>query len=431
MHLARRAYVLVVLTAVLAITGLWSGDALFTGWWRLPVVLLLLGLTFEGWFLRRAPIAAGLITAAHALLGREQAAAFVFDNRSRRALAVEYVPAVPAGFESLGEPRRVDVPGGGTVRDAVGLVPLRLGQAVWPAVPARVRGPLAFAWWSVRLQPTLQLTVAPDARGTRLRLKGLSGGARPRALAGAGTELHQLRAYVRGDPLAGIDWKASARARALVTREFSEDQHLDVLIAIDAGRLSRIRAGRLDRLGLYANLAARLAELIVQLDDRAGLVIYADRVVARCAPARGLAALTALRRTLEQLTVQPAESDPTAAAVSIRRLLRHRGLVLLLTDLDDAALANQLARAVRLLMPPHLAMIAGVQSGEIAQLANSVANEWQDPWTALAASEHERRVSAQRLLLQRLGAPVVAAPAAQLEQAVLAQYELLRRRRRV
>jgi uncharacterized protein (DUF58 family) len=431
MHLARRAYVLVFLTAVLAVAGLWSSDALFTGWWRLPVILLLAGLTFEGWFVRRAPIAAGLTSAAQALLGREQPAAFVFDNRSSRPLAVEYVPVVPAGFEPLGEPRRVDVPGGGSVHDAVGLLPLRLGSAVWPAFPARVRGPLAFAWWSIRLQPSLQLTVAPDARGARLRLRGLSGGARPRALAGAGTELHQLRAYVRGDPLAGIDWKASARAGSLVTREFSEDQHLDVLIAIDAGRLSRIRAGRLDRLGLYANLAARLAELIVQLDDRAGLVIYADRVVARCAPARGLAALVALRRTLEQLTVQPAESDPTAAAVSIRRLLRHRGLVLLLTDLDDAAVASQLARAVRLLMPPHLAMIAGVQSGEIAQLASGVASEWQDPWTALAASEHERRVSTQRLLLQRLGAPVVAAPAAQLEQAVLAQYELLRRRRRV
>jgi len=50
---------------------------------------------------------------------------------------------------------------------------------------------------------------------------------------------------------------------------------------------------------------------------------------------------------------------------------------------------------------------------------------------ALAAAEHEARAAAQRLLLQRLGAPVVAAPAEALEQAVFAKYEALRRSRRV
>jgi uncharacterized protein (DUF58 family) len=281
------------------------------------------------------------------------------------------------------------------------------------------------------LHPAQRSAVAPDALRAAVRVRGLTGGARPRRIAGAGAELHQLRGYVRGDPLARIDWKATARAGALVTREFSEDQHLDVLVAIDAGRFSRVRAGDLDRLGLYANLAARLAEIATHHDDRIGLMVYADRPLASCAPARGLPAVTRLRRTLEGLAVQPAESDPTAAAVSIRGLLKHRGLVLLLTDLDDANVAVQLARAVRLLAPPHLVVVAGVQSGEIGALAQRVARAWQDPWIALAAAEHEARAAAQRRLLQRLGAPLVLAAAEHLEAAVFAEYEALRRSRRV
>jgi hypothetical protein len=72
-----------------------------------------------------------------------------------------------------------------------------------------------------------------------------------------------------------------------------------------------------------------------------------------------------------------------------------------------------------------------VQSAEISALARRAAGAWQDPWVALAAGEHERQASAQRLLLRRLGAPVVAATPERLEQAVFREYEALRRARRV
>jgi uncharacterized protein (DUF58 family) len=431
MHLANRAYLLALLTAVLAITAIWSEEHAVGLLWRVVAALLLLGLAFEGLLVRRAAVRARIVTGSRAYLGQSQPAAFAFENGAGRPLTLEYAPAVPAGFDTDAQVRRVTAPAGGTAQDPLTLLPVRLGAQQWPVLPARLLGSFGLAWWNAALQPQEHLVVAPDTLHAPLRPRGMGGGARPRRVAGAGAELHQLRAYVRGDPLARIDWKATARSGALVTREFSEDQHLEILVAIDAGRFSSVQAGRLDRFGLYANLAARFAQIVTQNDDRIGLVVYAERPLATLAPARGLAAVTRLRRTLEQLSVQQAESDPTAAAVSMRGLLRHRGLIVLLTDLDDASVADQLARAVRLLAPPHLVVVAGVQGDEVAELARREARSWQDPWIALAAAEHEARAAAQRALLRRLGAPVVAASAERLEQAVFAQYESLRRSRRV
>src|SRR5579863_2146237 len=431
MHLAPRAYVLVLLTGVLAIVAIWSSETELAGLWRIPAGLLLVGLVFESLFVHRVRLEASVETETRCFLGRPLPIAFVFANRASRPLELEYAPATPPGFEGPNELRRVRAPAGGTVRDPLQLLPVRLGPQRWPALPARVLGPFSLAWWTVQLEPPQRVLVAPDAFVRSVRVRGFAGGARQRRAAGAGAELHQLRSYVRGDPLARIDWKATARAGALITREFSEDQHLDVLVAIDAGRFSRVRTGHLDRFGLYANLAARFAQLVTQHDDRIALVVYAERPLATLAPARGLAAVTRLRRTLEQLSVQRAESDPTAAAVCIRGLLRHRGLIVLLTDLDDASVADQLARAMRLLAPPHLVVVAGVHSGEIGELAQREAHAWLDPWIALAATEHEMRAAAQRSFLRHLGAPVIAAPAARLEAAVFAQYESLRRSRRV
>jgi hypothetical protein len=86
---------------------------------------------------------------------------------------------------------------------------------------------------------------------------------------------------------------------------------------------------------------------------------------------------------------------------------------------------------VKLLSPPHLVVVAGIRSPEISELAHREARGWLDPWVALAAAEHEARAESQRLLLSRIGAPVIATTEALLEQKVLAEYESLRRSRRI
>lgn len=422
MHLAQRAYILIVLTAVLAITGIWSSHPGFEGLWRIPAALLLLGLAWESAVVRRIPISVAIETAPHAFLGRAQPAAFAFRNDSSRAVAMEYAPVLPDGFAPLWETRRVLAPARGTGRDSFLLLPIKLGAQPPRPVSSRLRGPLGLAWWSRDLQPSGQLSIAPDtsSRGTA-RPRGHPSGPRSRRAVGAGAELYQLRGYRAGDPMTRIDWKATARARRLVTREFSEDQHLDILIAIDAGRFSRVRVGSLDRFGLYANAAARFAELATANDDRIGLMVFTDRPLFSSAPARGLAGVMRVRRALEAMQPEPAESDPTAAAVRIRSILKRRGLVILLTHLDDVNSADPLAKAVRLLSPPHFVVVAEARE----------AREWSDPWVALAAQEHEARVALQRLLLRQLGTSVVVAPPESLDRALLAEYEALRRSRAV
>lgn len=430
MHLGQRAYVLMVMAAVLGTFSIWSSDPALSGLWRWPLILLLSGLAYEGWQARKMRLSVHWQTSRRALLGRPQPAAFELENGSPRAVLIEYLPAVPLLFEPLGLAHRLAAPAGGAGREAFMLSPVRLGAAAFPALPARVRGALRLAWWSRVLPVPGEIAVVPDTlRAVRGEPRGRPAGARARRLPGAGPELHQLRAYRPGDPLARIDWKASARARELITRELSQDQQLDILIALDAGRGSRMRAGRLERLALYANVAARFAEFVTPSDDRIGLLVFADRPLTACPPGRGRSAVARVRRILERLTVEPHESDPVQAALRIRHLLTHRSLVLLLTGLEDASLAEPLSRAVRLLSPPHLTVVAGVLEPEIAGLARRYALEPQDPWIALAAREHEARTAARCRQLRRLGVPVVAAPPARLEQAILTQYQLLRRLR--
>jgi hypothetical protein len=76
-------------------------------------------------------------------------------------------------------------------------------------------------------------------------------------------------------------------------------------------------------------------------------------------------------------------------------------------------------------------VVAGIRSPEISDLAQREAHDWLDPWVSLAAAEHEARAESQRMLLRKLGTPVSATTEELLEQKVLAQYESLRRSRRI
>jgi uncharacterized protein (DUF58 family) len=432
MHLAARGYQLAVLAAVLAIAAIWSDQETLAGLWRWPALLLLAGLAVEGWLMGRSTIGLSMEVEPRLYLGRQHRGAFVFVNSASRPLTLRFAPAAPTGVESLGATRVLTTQASAVTPERFPVRPVRLGAYVWPAVPARLLGRFGLAWWDRVLESNRELVVAPDTRRmSASHPRGTALGARARRVAGAGSELNQLRAYVAGDPLSRIDWKATARARGLVSREFTEDQHLDVMVAIDAGRLSRIRAGRLDRLGLYANLAARFAEEVTGNDDRIGLVVFADRLLSVSAPERGAPAVARIRRALERMAAEPSESDPAVAAARIRSLLRHRSLVLLLTDLDDSSIADQLIRAVRILSPPHLVVAAGARNTEIEALARREARSWRDPWVALAAQEHEARTRRQLALLRRLGVPVIAARDDRLEQAVFDEYERLRRARKI
>src|SRR5690606_33992603 len=192
-----------------------------------------------------------------------------------------------------------------------------------------------------------------------------------------------------------------------------------------------LRAGDLDRFGHYVNVAASLAENVVARGDLVGLVVHADRPLLALAPARGIAAVTRLRKALGSAQVTASESSPLEAALRVRTLVRQRALVVMLTDLDDAAAASQLLSAVRILLPKHLPFVAGLSSAAAESMAHATAEDWLDPWRALAAQEYctglERKVQA----LRALGAPALVARPEQLEGAVLEAYGRFRRQRRV
>jgi len=423
---------LATLTAVLAIMGNWISNPSSIAFWAFPGAILLLGLAYESAIAARAKVGLRISVPARCYLGRPALSRLEFRHALDRRLTLQVAPSAPIDFSKDPAVRRLSIAPHESASLELRLTPRRLGRHRWPPMTVRIAGALGLAWWSKEIKEDATVQVGPELLSGDWKAAGLgSAGARAGRGLGAGAELLQLRPYRSGDSPRVIDWKATARTRRLVSRDFAEDQHLEIVILIDAGRASGLRAGELDRFGHYVNAAARLAQYAVSLDDLVGLIIFSDRPLLELAPARGAPAIVRIRRSLSGARVEAAESNPVHAAVRVRSLVRHRSLVVLLTDLDDATVTGQLAWSVRLLLPKHLPFVAGLSSGAAEALARTTARRWLDPYRALAAQEYCTGLERKVLALRALGAPALVAKPDQLERAIFDAYASFRRSRRV
>ena len=429
-HLTTRALSLLTVAVVAGIVSLWSGAGADA--WRMLIAALVLLFSIECWQASRSTPQLVAVSPDHGRLGRVLRYGLQIRNNSTASVRLRLLLAPPSGAQ--GEARICTVmlaPNDEAVanNDAV---PAHLGPLQWEPIPLRMLGLLGLAWWERSVPPASATTVVPDTLGPLSRQAGRErGGVATARATHHGLELYGLRDYQPGDPLRMVDWKATARRGKPCVRLMSDENHLEILILLDCSRRSALRTGSLDRLGHAVNVAARLSETACANGDPVGLITYAEETIECLRPATGMRALTAVREALARARAQPTEASLLQATMRARRLLARRTLVVILSDSVLAEDGGQSLRALKLLTPQHLPLIAAINDEAVERLASAEADSWHSPFQILAATDLLHRMRVQQGRAQRLGTEVIATAADELDRALIARYQTLRRRRRV
>lgn len=431
MHLTGLTYAIAALIALVGIFGQWYGEG-WEGIWQMSAAGLLVILALEGHLARQMAPNIVRNVPPRAPLGESLRGELVVSNPALRPLHIEMQQLYPEGVTGSEPISRLSISAGETAVEPFTVTPHDLGRLEWQALYTRSLGRFGLAWWPRKVSLPGVLEVVPARLKSKERpLEVQKEGSLPRLVLGAGNELHGLREYRPGDPLRAMDWKATARSGRHTVRVFTEEQHLELMLLIDAGRTSSLQSGPLTRLNHYANCAARLAEIALGHGDRVGMVAFAEKPLQVVSPLKGSRALLDLRKGLERLRPVLCDSNPLSAVLLTRKLMQRRSLVVLFTDIDENEDASQLVKATALLAPKHLPLIAGILDEEIVSLQRNHASHWLDPFYAFAASESLQASQGAALRLQRMGAFVTLAVPSQLDGKVMRFYRELRHRRQI
>src|SRR6266567_9203039 len=222
--------------------------------------------------------------------------------------------------------------------------------------------------WTVRVLPPFRSRRHLPEKLSRLRqLDGQHRSLRR----GQGSEFDSLREYVIGDDVRSIDWRATARLRDVMVRTWRPERDRQLLIMLDTGRTSAGRVGGVPRLDAAMDAALLLTALASRAGDRVDMLAFDRRIRARVVGTPRSAVLSAVAEAMAGLQAELVETDAAALGSAALTAARHRCLLVLLTDLNPAAVAEGLLPRLPLLAARHEVVVAAVADPALAEMASS------------------------------------------------------------
>jgi uncharacterized protein (DUF58 family) len=149
---------------------------------------------------------------------------------------------------------------------------------------------------------------------------------------GRGMAFSEVRPYQPGDEIRAIDWNVTARIGEPFVKVFVEERELTALIAVDRSASQGAGLSAQAKAEVAAEIAALLVFSALENGDRAGLLLFTDRVERFVPPRRGRK--HGLRLISEALAFQPRGrgTDVALALRDVTRLLRRRAVVFVVSD---------------------------------------------------------------------------------------------------
>ncbi|MFJ2711783.1 DUF58 domain-containing protein [Pseudomonas sp. NPDC087346] len=339
-------------------------------------------------------------------------------------LRVELFDHVPDGLNTEDLPLTVELQPGQHSQVSYRLRPLKRGHFLFEQCEINLPSPLGL-WSGKRLSPVQDSTrVYPDfARlygGELLAVDNWLSrlGVRQRQRRGQGQEFHQLREFREGDSLRQIDWKATARQRTPIAREYEDERDQQIIFLLDCGRRMRSQDDELSHFDHALNACLLLSHVALRQGDAVGLCTFASDQPRYLAPIKGASQLKVLLNGVYDLDSSQRPADYPAATNLLLARQKRRALVILLTNLRDEDDEDLLA-SVKRLSQQHQVLVISLREETLDRVRHTPVQTLPDALAYCgtvdylnARAEFHERLSAHGVLVldastQRLGVNLV------------------------
>lgn len=315
--------------------------------------------------------------------------------------------AHPSAFENIDLPQPFTLGLKHTTILRYTVRPLQRGNHHFGPTVLRLTSPLGLWQRCLRYDNPQTVRVYPDfAKVTQYALLATDNrlsqlGVLLKRRRGEGLDFHQLREYREGDTPRQIDWKATARHRKLISREYQDERDQRILFLLDCGQRMRSKEQAstlqktdgssndlvLSHFDHTLNAMLLLSYVALRQGDAVGLATFAHPDTLYLAPRKSVHNVNRLLSSVYHLEPTLTPPDYLTACETLHQRLDKRTLIVLLTNLRDEDSAPLLP-SLKLLRKKHLVLLANLRETSLELLRQQPINTFDDALTYAAGAEY-------------------------------------------
>jgi uncharacterized protein (DUF58 family) len=167
------------------------------------------------------------------------------------------------------------------------------------------------------------------------------------AFRGRGMSFKEVREYTHGDDVRFIEWNVSARLGHTYSKVFEEERELSVYLLIDASASNLFGTFKQSKKDLITEISAVLAFAAIANNDKAGLIVFSDKVEKHIPAKKGKDHVLYMVREMLSFEGKSSHTDIVKAIQFLNNTTRHKSIVFILSDFADAGYKDALRVAAK------------------------------------------------------------------------------------
>ena len=306
--------------------------------------------------------------------------------------------------------------------------PSRRGASEMPAV--HLRFPTRLGLWTrhqvrslktpIRIYPDIRAVYRYELMARQNRLSEI--GVRMVRMPGQGREFERLREFRYGDEIRQIDWKATARQRQLISREFNVERNQNIVIMVDCGRFMRNETDGISYLDRALNSAIMLSYIALGQGDNVSLLAFSNKIERFIRPVRGKPGIQSILRSTYDIQASHNVSDYSMALEYLTTVQRKRALIVLITFVTDELQLRVIGESLKLRSLPYLPLCVLLQDVGLRQMADRIPETDLDAYHTAAAAQVLTGQSHEAASLREAGIMLIDTPPDLLTERLINEY---------
>ncbi|MEL6916864.1 MAG: DUF58 domain-containing protein [Bacteroidota bacterium] len=149
---------------------------------------------------------------------------------------------------------------------------------------------------------------------------------------GRGMTFSEVRQYQFGDDVRSIDWNVTARYNEPFVKVFEEERELTMMLMVDVSGSELFGTTHQFKKEIITEISATLAFSALQNNDKAGLILFSDKVELFIPPKKGKSHVLRIIRELLEFSPKSKETNIAEALKYLTNVLKKKAIVFVLSD---------------------------------------------------------------------------------------------------